>query len=116
MSPTPIGKRYSARLAAKKKLKFGRNRNAIVKAQEILVAKLNNSTSNQFQSSKALISNDQVDLVEQLARHFTRPLTKEQMEAIMELAMQGKEKEGNKKKGSKVTPLKAPLIEAVART
>jgi hypothetical protein len=116
VSPTPVGKRYSARLAAKKKLKFGRNRNAIVKAQEILVAKLNNSTSNQFQSSKALISNDQVDLVEQIARHFTRPLNKEQMEAIMELAMQGKEKEGNKKKGSKVTPLKAPLIEAVART
>jgi hypothetical protein len=56
-----------------------------------------------------------VDLVEQLARHFTRPLTKEQMEAIMELAMQGKEKEGNKK-GSKVTPLKAPIIEAAART
>ena len=115
VSPTPIGKRSSARLAAKKKLKFERNRNAIVKAQEILVAKLNNSTSNQFQSSKALISNDQVDLVEQLARHFTRPLTKEQMEAIMELAMQGKEKEGNKKKGNKVTPLKAPIIEADVR-
>jgi hypothetical protein len=34
------------------------------------------------------------------------------MEAIMELATQGKEKEGTKKKGSKVTPLKAPIIEA----
>jgi hypothetical protein len=99
----------------RKKLKFERNRNAIVKAQEILVAKLNNSTSNQFQSSKALISNDQMDLVEQLARHFTRPLTKEQMEAIMELAIQGKEKEGTKKKGSKVTPLKSPIIEADVR-
>lgn len=53
-----------------------------------------------------------VDLVEQLARHFSRPLTKEQMEAIMELATLGKEKEGIKKKGSKVTPLKAPIIEA----
>ncbi|XP_035819177.1 uncharacterized protein [Zea mays] len=47
-----------------------------------------------------------------LARHFSRPLTKEQMEAIMELATLGKEKEGIKKKGSKVTPLKAPIIEA----
>jgi hypothetical protein len=37
------------------------------------------------------------------------------MEAIMKLAMQGKEKEGNKKKGNKVTPLKAPIIEAAAR-
>ncbi|XP_008663462.1 uncharacterized protein [Zea mays] len=55
---------------------------------------------------------DSVDLVEQLARHFSRPLTKEQMEAIMELATQGKEKEGIKKKGSKVTPLQAPIIEA----
>jgi hypothetical protein len=94
-----------------KNLKFGRNRNGIVKAQEILIAKLNNSASNHFQNSKALISNDQVDLVEQLARHFSRPLTKDQMEAIMELATQGKEKEGTKKKGSKVTPLKAPIIE-----
>ena len=49
--------------------------------------------------------------MEQLARHFMRPLTKEQMEAIMELVTQGKEKEGTKKKGSKVTPLKAPIIE-----
>jgi hypothetical protein len=94
-----------------KNLKFGRNRNGIVKAQEILIAKLNNSASNHFQNSKALISNDQVDLVEQLARHFSRPLTKDQMEAIMELVTQGKEKEGTKKKGSKVTPLKAPIIE-----
>jgi hypothetical protein len=115
VSPTSNGKRSRARLAAKKKLKFGRNKNAIVKAQEILVAKLNNSTSKHFQSSKALISNDQVDLVEQLARHFTRPLTKEQMEAIIELAIQGKEKEGTKNKGSKVAPLKAPIIEAAAR-
>lgn len=53
--------------------------------------------------------------MEQLARHFMRPLTKEQMEAIMELAIQGKEKEGAKKKGSKVAPLKAPFIEAAAR-
>ena len=96
----------------RKKLKIGKNKNAIVKAQEILVAKLNNSASSQFQNSKTSFSNDQVDLVEQLARHFSRPLTKEQMEAIMELATQGKEKEGIKKKGSKVTPLKAPIIEA----
>jgi molybdopterin-binding protein len=109
---SPIGKRSSARLAAKKKMKIGRNRNAIVKAQEILLAKLNNSASSHFQNSKASVSNDQVDLIEQLARHFSRPLTKEQMEAIMELATQGKEKEGTKKKGSKVTPLKAPIIEA----
>jgi hypothetical protein len=110
--PSSIGKRSSARLAAKKKLKIGRNRNAIVKAQEILVAKLNNSASSHFQNSKASFSNDQVDLVEQLARHFSRPLTKEQMEAIMELANQGKKNEGIKKKGSKVTPLQAPIIEA----
>ncbi|XP_023156985.1 uncharacterized protein [Zea mays] len=51
-------------------------------------------------------------LLDSLARHFSRPLTKEQMEAIMELATQGKEKEGIKKKGSKVTPLQAPIIEA----
>jgi hypothetical protein len=51
----------------------------------------------------------------ELARHFRRPLTKEQMEAIMELANQGKEKEGTKKKGSRVTPLKAPIIEAAKR-
>jgi molybdopterin-binding protein len=110
--PSSIGKRSSARLAAKKKLKIGRNRNAIVKAQEILVAKLNNSASSHFQNSKASFSNDQVDLVEQLARHFSRPLTKEQMEAIMELANQGKKNEGIKKKGSKVTPLQAPIIKA----
>jgi hypothetical protein len=115
VSPSPIGKRSSARLAAKKKLKFRRNRNAIVKAQEILAAKLNNVAANQFQSSNALTSNGQVDLMEQLARHFMRPLTKEQTEAIMELAIQGKEKEGTKKKGSKVAPLKAPFIEAAAR-
>jgi hypothetical protein len=83
-SSTSNGKRSSARLAAKKKMKIGRNRNAIVKAQEILVAKLNNSASKHFQSSNALNSNNQVDLFEQLERHFTRPLTKEQMEAIME--------------------------------
>lgn len=51
--PSPIGKRSSARLAAKKKLKIGRNKNAIVKAQEILVAKLNNSASSHFHNSKA---------------------------------------------------------------
>ncbi|XP_035815104.1 uncharacterized protein [Zea mays] len=56
-----------------------------------------------------------VDLMEQLARHFIRPLTKDQMEAIMELAIQGKEKEGTKKKGRKVAPLKAPFIEAAER-
>jgi hypothetical protein len=115
VGPSPIGKRSSARLAAKKKLEFGRNRNAIFKAQEILAAKLNNAVANQFQSSNALTSNGQVDLMEQLARHFMRPLTKEQTEAIMELAIQGKEKEGTKKKGSKVAPLKAPFIEAAAR-
>jgi hypothetical protein len=63
-------------------------------AQEILVAKLNNSASSHFQNSKASFSNDQVDLVEQLARHFFRSLTKEQMEAIMELATQGNSGEG----------------------
>jgi hypothetical protein len=115
VSPSPIGKRSSARLAAKKKLKFGRNRNAIVKAQEILAAKLNNAAATQFQSSNALSVNGQVDLMEQLARHFIRPLTKDQMEAIMELAIQGKEKEGTKKKGRKVAPLKAPFIEAAER-
>ena len=112
--PSPIGKRSSARLAAKKKLKIGRNKNAIVKAQEILVAKLNNSASSQFQNSKASFSNDQVDLVEQLARHFSRPLTKEQMEAIMELANQGKGKKGSKLRGCKVAPLKAPIIKAAS--
>jgi hypothetical protein len=114
-SSTSNGKRSSARVTAKKKMKIGRNRNAIIKAQEILVAKLNNSASKHFQSSNALNSNNQVDLFEQLARHFTRPLTKDQIEAIMELANLGKEKEGTKKKGSKVTPLKAPIIEAAKR-
>jgi hypothetical protein len=42
----------------RKKMNIGRNRNAIVKAQEILVAKLNNSASSHFQNSKASFSND----------------------------------------------------------
>lgn len=54
-------------------------------------------------------SNNQVDYFEQLASHFTRPFTKEQMEAIMKLANQGKEKEATKKKGSKAVPFKVAM-------
>lgn len=48
-----------------------------------------------------------------IARLFSRPLTKEQMEAIMELVNQGVEKTGHKRRGRKVTPIASPTIRAV---
>lgn len=45
---------------------------------------------------------------------FSRPLSKDQMEAIMELANQGKGKKGSKLRGCKVAPLKAPIIKAAS--
>jgi hypothetical protein len=102
-------KRYSVRLAAKKKLMLGRSRDSISKAQDILVAKLYNSAVKNNQGSLASCSTNEVNSFEQIASIFARPLTKGQMEAIMELANQGKEKKMNKKKGRKVAPLLSPV-------
>jgi hypothetical protein len=107
------GKRSSGRLAAKQKLKIGGSRDAISKAQEILIAKLNNSAAIQYKCSSASTSNNHVNLTEQIESLFAKPLNKEQMEAIMELANQGKGKKGSRSRGSKVSPLKAPIIEVV---
>jgi hypothetical protein len=49
-----------------------------------------------------------------IASLFVRPLAKDQIEAIMELTNQGKEKKGSKIKGHKVSPLRAPIIKATA--
>jgi hypothetical protein len=100
-------------LAAKQKLKIGGSRDAISKAQEILIAKLNNSAAIQYQCSSTSTSNNHVNLTEQIESLFSKPLNKEQMEAIMELANQGKGKKGSRSRGSKVSPLKAPIIEVV---
>ena len=102
------GKRYSVRLAAKKKLSLGRSRDAIAKAQDILIAKLYNSTIKNNQSSLASCSTNDVNHFEQIARLFARPLTKVQMGEIMELANQGKERKTSNKKGCKVAPYLAP--------
>jgi hypothetical protein len=107
------GKRSSGRLAAKQKLKIGGSRDAISKAQEILIAKLNNSAAIQYQCSSASTSNNHVNFIEQIESLFSKPLNKDQMEAIMELANQGKKKKGSRSRGSKVLPLKAPIIKAV---
>lgn len=80
-------KRSSVRLAAKKKFMMGRS-SAITKAQDILLAKLNNTATNQNQNLTASCSSNQGNTFEQIARLFTRPLAKEQMEAIMELVNQ----------------------------
>jgi hypothetical protein len=70
------GKRYSVRLDAKKKLSLGRSRDAIAKAQDILIAKLYNSTTKNNQGSLASCSTNEVNHFEQIARLFARPLTK----------------------------------------
>jgi hypothetical protein len=103
------GKRYSVRLAAKKKLMLGRSRDSISKAQDILVAKLYNSTTKNNLGSLASCSSNEVNHFEQIARLFARPLTKVQMEEIMELANHGKGKTINNKKGRKVAPFLAPV-------
>jgi hypothetical protein len=103
------GKRYSVRLAAKKKLSLGRSRDSIAKAQDILIAKLYNSTMKNNQGSLASCSTNEVNHFEQIARLFARPLTKVQMEEIMELANQGKGRKTNNKKGCKVAPFVAPV-------
>jgi hypothetical protein len=108
------GKRSSSRLAAKQRLNVGGSRDAISKAQEILIAKLNNSAAIQYQGSSASTSNNHVNSFEQIEGLFSRPLSKDQMEAIMELANQGKGKKGSKLRGCKVAPLKAPIIKAAS--
>jgi hypothetical protein len=94
---------------------MGRSRDAISKAQDILIAKLNNTATNQKQNqiSTASCSSNQDNSFEQIARLFSRPLTKEQMEAIMELVNQGIEKTGHKRRGRKVAPIASPTIRAV---
>jgi hypothetical protein len=108
-------KRSSIRLADKKKIMMGCSRDATTKAQDILIAKLNNAATNQKQNqiSTASCSSNQDNSFEQIARLFTRPLTKEQMEAIMELVNQGKEKTRHKRRGRKVAPLASLTIRAV---
>jgi hypothetical protein len=108
-------KRSSIRLAAKKKIMMGRSRDAISKAQDILIAKLNNTATNQKQNqiSTASCSSNQDNSFEQIARLFSRPLTKEQMEAIMELVNQGIEKTGHNRRGHKVAPIASPTIRVV---
>jgi hypothetical protein len=106
----PTTRRSSVRLAAKKNFKTGTNRDAISKAQEIIRAKLNNSAVKIPDCSSSSDFTDFDDSFEQIASLFTRPLTKNQMEAIMELINQDNVKAGKtKKKGRKVMP----TIEAV---
>jgi hypothetical protein len=108
----PTTRRSSVRLAAKKCIKTGSNRDAISKAQEIILAKLNNSAVKKirFCSKKSYCSSssdftDFDDSFEQIASLFTRPLSKKQMEAIMELINQDNVKAvKTKKKGRKVVP------------
>ena len=69
------GKRMSARLAAKRGLKKGRNYDAISKAQELLIAKFNNSAARSFCSSSASNSNTHDTLFEQFAKQLVPPLT-----------------------------------------
>jgi hypothetical protein len=108
-------KRMSARLAAKRGLTMGRNYDAISKAQELLIAKFNNSAARSFCSSSASNSNTHDTLFEQFANQFTRPLTKDQMEAIMELVNQGEKKVGGPRRGCKVAPVKVPSIKTMQR-
>jgi hypothetical protein len=106
----PTTRRSSVRLAAKKNFKTGTNRDAISKAQEIIRAKLNNSAVKNPDCSSSSGFTDFDDSFEQIASLFTRPLTKNQMEAIMELINQDNVKAvKTKKKGRKVVP----TIEAV---
>jgi hypothetical protein len=105
-----INRRSSLRLAAKKNFKTGTNRDAISKAQEIIRAKLNNSAVKIPDCSISSDLTDFDDSFEQIASLFTRPLTKNQMEAIMELINHDNVKTGKtKKKDRKVVP----TIEAV---
>jgi hypothetical protein len=101
----PTTRRSSVRLAAKKCIKTGSNRDAISKAQEIILAKLNNSTVKKSDCSSSSGFTDFDDSFEQIASLFTRPLSKKQMEAIMELKNQDNVKAvRTKKKGRKVVP------------
>jgi hypothetical protein len=107
----PTTRRSSVRLAAKKCIKTGSNRDAISKAQEIILAKLNNyAVKIRFCSKKSYCSSSSGftnfdDSFEQIASLFTRPLSKKQMEAIMELINQDNVKAvKTKKKGCKVVP------------
>ena len=92
---------------------MGGSRDAISKAQEILIAKLNNYTTIQYQCLSASTSNNHINFIEQIEGLFSKPLNKDQMEVIMELANQGKGKKGSRSRGNNVSPLKAPIIEAV---
>jgi hypothetical protein len=97
-----ITRRSSVRLAAKKCFKTGNNRNAISKAQEIILAKLNNSAAKKVDCSSSSNCTDFDDSFEQMASHFTKPLSKKQMEAIMELINQENVKTTkNKKRGER---------------
>jgi hypothetical protein len=98
-----ITRRSSVRLAAKKCIKTGRNRDAISKAQEIILAKLNNSTAKKVDCSSSSNCTNFDESFEHMASLLTKPLSKKQMDAIMELLNQDKVKTAkNKKKGRKV--------------
>jgi hypothetical protein len=100
-----ITKRSSVRLAAKQRFKSGNNRDAISKAQKILLAKLNNSAAKDVARSSSSNRADFDDSLEQMASIFSKPLPKKHMEAILELINQDIVKTAkNKKKGRKVTP------------
>lgn len=49
------------------------------------------------------------------ANQFARPLTKDQMEAIMELVNQGGKKVGGPRRGCKVAPVKVPAIKIMQK-
>jgi hypothetical protein len=100
-----ITRRSSVRLAAKKCIKTGRNRDAISKAQEIILAKLNNSAVKKVDCTSSSKCSNFDESFEQMASLLTKPLSKKQMDAIMELLNQDKVKTAkNKKKGRKVMP------------
>jgi hypothetical protein len=101
----PATRRSSVRLAAKKCIKPGRNRDAISKAQEIILAKLNNSAVKKVDCSSSSNCSNFDESFEQMTSLLTKPLSEKQMDAIMELLNQDKVKTAkNKKKGRKVMP------------
>jgi hypothetical protein len=101
----PTTRRSSVRLAAKNCIKPGRNRDAISKAQEIILAKLNNSAVKKVDCFSSSTCSNFGESFEQMTSLLTKPLSKKQMDAIMELLNQDKVKTAkNKKKGRKVMP------------
>jgi hypothetical protein len=97
----PTTRRSSVRLAAKKCIKPGHNRDAISKAQEIILAKLNNSAVKNVDCSSSSNCTNFDESFEQMTSLLIKPLSKKQMDAIMGLLNQDKVKTAKIKKREK---------------